>query len=146
MTVTYISAKVTDVTKIDSETIIPAPVVDMYGALNAELTDKKSNIAPLSTEVAEMAKGIIGSVDEVIDPGTPMVLNGNEYRISLGAQGVKLVAADNEAVIDELGLELFMKLAKVSTTDLKSYCTPEQLEKITTSTFSIKRRIKVEAL
>lgn len=146
MPVTIVKPKVTDIIDIDSETIIPAVVVDEYGTLSAELKDAKDQLVPLASKVADLAKGIIGAVDEVIDPGTPMVLDGNDYRIDLGAQGVKLVPADSEAVIDELGLELFMKLAKVSITDLKAYCTPEQLEKITTSTFGIKRRIKVQSI
>lgn len=146
MTVTIIKPKAVDVTEIDSESIIPAVVVDEYGSLVAELKDATEKLAPLTSKVSELAKGIIGAVDEIIDPSVPMVLDGNDYRLNLGAKGVKLMSADSEAVIYELGTELFMKLAKVSITDLKAYCTPEQLEKITTSTFSIKRRMKVELI
>ena len=146
MTVTIVKPKVVDVTKIDSESIVVAEVVDGYGAMFTKYKAAEKRIAPLGTKVAELAKDIISFVDDVIDPGTPMVLNGTYYRITLGAQGVKSISKDSEAVIDELGMELFLKLAKVSATDLKAYCTPEQLDRITTKTFAIKRRIKVEAI
>ena len=146
MTVTIIKPKAVDVTKIDSESVVPAFVVDEYGAVYTKHAAATKRIAPLGTKVVKLAQDIIDAVDEVIDPSTPMVLDGDEYQIKLGAQGVKLISEDSEAVIDELGMELFLKLAKVSMTDLKAYCTPDQLERITTKTFAIKRRIKVEAI
>ena len=146
MTVTIIKPKATDVTKIDSEQVIPAEVVDEFAMLKAEVTVIEDDLKPMLNKVKQMEQGIIGAVDEVISPGTPFTLVGNEFELQLGAQGTRTVISDSEAVVDELGIELFLKLAKVSITDLRAYCTPEQLEKITKTTFATKRRVKVEKL
>ena len=146
MTVTIVAPKAKELSKEELESIVAAEVIDEYGTLLTEHALAKEKLVPRSTKLSELTATIIGAVDEVVDPDTPVVLDGNEYKISLGTQGTRLVVADSEAVVDEIGAELFMKLAKVSITDLKAYCTPEQLELITKKTFGIKRRVKVEPL
>ncbi len=146
MTVTILEPKAKELTSVELELLVEPEVVDGYGDISKEYAAAKEALSPLAAKFAEWGSGIIKAIDDVVDPSVPVVLDGESWRIKLGPKGVKLVSADSEAVIDELGMELFLKLAKVSTTDLKAYCTPEQLEKITTSTYSIKRRIKVESL
>lgn len=146
MTVKIIPKKIQDVSEIDSEQVVPAEVVDEFASVYIENKEAKADIAPLAKAALKLEKGVIGAVDEVIHASIPFTLVGNKYEVQLGAQGVKAEVVSNEAVIDEIGQELFEKLAKVSMTDLKAYCTPEQLEKITNQTFAIKRRVKVELL
>lgn len=146
MSVTIVKKKVQDVTKISSEDVVPATTVDEFAELHGEYKDAKEEIAPLEKKYKKMELGIIGAVDEVIDAGVKYTLVGNEYELQLGAQGVRAAVTSNEEVIDEIGIELFQKIAKVSMTDLKAYCTPEQLEKITKKSFAIKRRVKVEKI
>lgn len=146
MGVTIVKPKATDVSKVDSAQVVPVETVDEFVALRAKVKKREETLKPLQTQVKKLELGIIGAVDEVIDPGTKFVLVGSTHELQLGAQGQRASVKDNEAVIDEIGIELFQKIAKVSITDLKAYCTPDQLEKITKSTFAIKRRIKVEKL
>lgn len=146
MAVTIIAPKVQDISKIVSEDIVPAEVVDEFASVYVEHKQAKEDMAPLAKSVLKLEKGIIGAVDEVIAAGIGFTLTGNQYEVQLGAQGEKTAVTNNEDVIDEIGQELFNKLAKVSITDLKAYCTPDQLEKITKKAFAIKRRVKVEKL
>ena len=146
MPVKIIAPKVQDVSKISSEDIVPAEVVDEFASVYFEHKEAKENIAPVAKAALKLEKGIIGAGDEVIDASIAFILTGNKYEVQLGAQGEKTAVTNNEDVIDEIGQELFNKLAKVSITDLKAYCTPDQLEKITKKTFAIKRRVKVELL
>lgn len=140
MTVTKIAPKVQDVTKIASEDIISPEVVDSYGKLAAKLARKVEKLEPLSNKVSVLAEQIINSVDEVIDSSVKYTVTGDEYQVQLGARGNKTSLNSNETIIDEIGHELFMKLAKVSVTDLKAYCTPDQLTKLTTAVVSPKRK------
>lgn len=146
MTVTIIKPKAKDVSKIDSEQVVPAETVDEYAVAAAKLEKRAEKLKPLQKQVKDLELGIIGAVDEVIDPGTKFNLTGNDFELQLGAQGQRAEITNMELAVDLLGEDLFLKLAKISITDLKAYLTPDQLAQVTKSNYKIKRRIKVVTL
>ena len=146
MAVTIVKPKAKDVEKIESSQIVQPEVVDEYASLKTKLDKKKAKLAPLEKEVGKLEKGILGAVDEILDPSVSIDLQGNESELKVGPKGQRTELADAEKAMDILGTELFLKLAKISITDLKAYMTPEQLAEVTQSTYAIKRRVKVEQL
>jgi hypothetical protein len=146
MAVTIVKPKAKEVSKYDASQIVLADTVDEFATKKAKLDAKMAKIAPLSKEVTALEKGILGAVDEVLDPSASVSLLGNEFELKVGPQGSRLEITNTELLSDMLGMELFLKLAKVSVTDLKAYLTPDQLVQVTKSEFAIKRRVKVETL
>ena len=146
MSVTIVKPKAKVIDKVVASQIVSPETVEEYASLKAKLDRKQEKIAPLAKEVATLEKGILGAVDEVVDPGTPLELQGFENELKIGAQGQKVALTDIEACKDILGEETFMALATISVANLKKYLTPEQLEAVTESSYAIKRRLKVEAI
>jgi hypothetical protein len=146
MSVTIVKPKAKVIDKVVSAQIVSPETVDEYAELKAKLDKKNEKIAPLAKEVAALEKGILGAVDEVVDPSVPLDLQGYENELKIGAKGEKISLSDIEAVRDILGEETFMKLATITITNAKKYMTPEQLESVSSKSYAIKRRMKVEAI
>ena len=146
MAVTIVKPKAKVIDKVVASQIVSAETIEEYVALRAKLDKKQAKLAPLVKEVASLEKGILGAVDEMVDPGTSLELQGFENELKIGAQGTRVSLTDIETCRDHLGEEVFLKLATISVANLKKYLTPEQLDEVTESSYSIKRRMKVEAL
>ena len=146
MSVTIVKPKAKVIDKVIASQIVSPETVDEYADLRAKLDKKQEKLAPLVKEVASLEKGILGAVDEVVDPGTPLNLTGYENELVIGAKGEKIAITEIGFIVDMLGMDTFLKLATVSTTNLKKYLTPEQLEEVTKKSYAIKRRMKVEAI
>ena len=146
MSVTIVKPKAKVIDKVIASQIVSPETVDEYANLKAKLDKKNEKIAPLAKEVASLEKGILGAVDEVVDPSVPLDLQGYENELKIGAKGEKVSLSDIEAVRDILGEETFMKLATITITNAKKYMTPEQLESVSSKSYAIKRRMKVEAI
>ncbi len=146
MSVTIVKPKATVIDKVVAATIVSPETVDEYANIKAKLAKKQEKLAPLVKEVASLEKGILGAVDEVVDPGTPLDLQGYENELKIGAQGEKITLDEVGIVRDLLGDDVFMNLVTISTANLKKYLTPEQLDLVTSKSYAIKRRMKVEAI
>lgn len=146
MAVTIVKPKAKVIDKVVASQIVSPETVDEYANLKAKLTKKQEKLAPLVKEVASLEKGILGAVDEVVDPGTPLDLQGYENELKVGAQGEKIALTEIGLLVDAIGMDTFLKIATVSTANLKKYLTPEQMELVTTKSYAIKRRMKVEAI
>lgn len=146
MSVTIVKPKAKVIDKVVAAQIVSPETVDEYAGLKAKLTKKQEKLAPLTKEVASLEKGILGAVDEVVDASVPLDLQGYENELKIGAKGEKTALTDIELARDILGEETFMKLVSISITDLKKYMTPEQVEQVSSKSYAIKRRMKVEPI
>ena len=146
MSITIVSPKIKQAEAIESTEIVKPEVVDEFAVAATKLAKAQDKLKPLVKKVGELEKGLIGAVDEVIDPSVKFVLMGNDYEVPLSAQGKRTELVDPEKAAFFLGDELFMKLAKVSVADLKAYLTPDQLEHVMKTSYKIKRRVKIEKL
>lgn len=146
MSVTIVKPKAKVIDKVVASSIVSPETVDEYADLRAKLDKKQEKLAPLVKEVASLEKGILGAVDEVVDPGTPLDLQGYENELKIGPKGERTSLNDVEAARDILGDEVFMKLVSISITNLKKYMTPEQVDQVSSTSYAIKRRMKVEPI
>lgn len=144
VTVVNKQAKVKDVSKLDVTEVVLPEAVDAFGAQAVKLAKKKEKIAPLEKSVAAGEKEILKSVDEVLHESVDVTLLGEDYDLVIGPKGQRTSITDPLAAAKMLGEDLFLKLAKVSITDLKKYLTPEQVAQVTETKYSTKRRVKVE--
>jgi uncharacterized protein YkvS len=146
MSVTIVKPKAKVIDKVVASQIVSPETVDEYANIKAKLAKKQEKLAPLAKEVASLEKGILGAVDEVVDPSVALDLQGYENELKIGAQGEKIAITEIGFIVDMLGMETFLKLATISTANLKKYLTPEQMDQVTKKTYAIKRRMKVEAI
>ena len=130
-----------------ADSIVQPEVVDEYATLKNKLTKRQDNLKPLAKQVSDLEKGILGATDEVLDPSVKVTIPGEAFELELGAKGQKTILTDVDKVFEILGFETFMKVAKVSVSDLKSYLNPDQLEEVTEiKAGAIKRRVKIVKL
>lgn len=147
MTVQIITkTKLATADQLVSEEIVLPETVDEYGTLKTRLVKRQEKLAPLVKQVAALEKGIIGAVDSVLEPSEKISLTGSEYELQLAAQGKRTELSDTERLFEILGLDLFLKVATVKVADLKAYLNPDQLAEVTSSSYAIKRRMKLEIL
>ena len=137
--------KISDITKLDVTEVVLPEVVDDFAQSVIALGKKEKKRAPLKKAVTAQEKSIIDAVDEVLVPSAEITLTGTEYDVHLGPQGQRTEVVDILKAVEFLGEELFLKLAKISVTDLKKYLTPEQVAQVTETEYKTKRRVKVEA-
>jgi len=128
------------------DSIVQPEVIDEYATLSAKLKKRQENLKPLTKQVGDLEKGIVGATDTVLEPDVKITLPGIDYELELGPQGQRIELVNPEKVFEILGFDLFMKLAKISAADLKSYLNPDQFAEVTVSKFAIKRRVKVVKL
>lgn len=146
MGVTIVKPKTKTVDAETTSQVVVPEVVDEFAMLSAKLAKKLEKLDPLKKKVEKLEKGILGAVDEVFDPSVDLVLQGEENELLLGPRGKRTSITDKDKLVDLLGIDLFVKLAKVSVTDLKKYMTPEDVEQVTTAKYAIKRRVKIEKI
>ena len=146
MSVTIVKPKAKVIDKVVASLIVSPETVDEYAHLKAKLAKRQEKLAPLTKEVAALEKGILGAVDDAVDASISFDLQGYENELKIGAKGEKTALTDIELARDILGEETFMKLVSISITDLKKYMTPDQVESVSSKSYAIKRRIKVEAI
>ncbi len=146
MSVTIIKPKLKDESVIQTLELITPEEVDEFATISAKLKRKQEKLAPLIKRVAAYEKDILGTVDDIVDAAHKITLTGIDYELQLGAKGNKTSITNMELAVDFLGEELFLKIAKITMKDLQAYLTPEQLEQVTASERSTKRRVKIETI
>lgn len=144
VTVVNKKAKVTNVTKDIAESIVAPEVVDEFAEDALRYAKKMQKLAPLKRRVEGQEKAILATIDDVVDASTGLTLHGNDHEVIVGPKGNKTECVNTALAAEHLGFDLFVKLAKLSITDLKQYLTPDQFDEVTKKTPSTKRRVKIE--
>jgi len=144
VTVLNKKAKLTNITKELSQDIVSPDVVDEFAADVLKYAKKMEKLAPLKKRVEGQEKAILATVDDVVDASTGLTLHGYEHEVVLGPKGNMTDVVNTAKAADYLGFELFVKLAKLSVTDLQQYLTPDQFAEVTKKTAKRKRRVKIE--
>lgn len=144
VTVVNKKAKLTNVTKELSQDIIAPEVVDEFATDALKYAKKMEKLAPLKKRVEGQEKAILATVDDVVDPTTGLTLYGDEHDVVLGPKGNKTECVNTALAAEYLGFDVFVKLAKLSITDLKQYLTPDEFDAVTKKSAKNKRRVKIE--
>ena len=147
MGVTVVSKKTQNVEEIDTTDFIEPEVVDQYAKTKRKVEKLQEAIEPKVNKLKKLEASLLKTVDDNVNAALAIDLVGNDFEVAVGAMGNKTELVDAELAQDMLGEDVFMKLAKVSLTDLKSYLTPDQYAEVTKTTRKNKRRIgKVQKL
>jgi len=146
MGVTVVTKKTQNVEDIDTTDFIAAEVVDTYAKNARKLAKLLAKLQPKINRLEKQEANLLKLVDENINAAVAITLVGNDYEVTTSAMGKKTELIDAEKARDLLTDEVFMKIAKVTLTDLKAYLTKDDYESIVKTTHKNKRRIKVEKL
>jgi len=141
MGVTVVSKKTQNVEDIDTADFIDAEVVDQYVRTKNKVAKFMAKIEPKVNKLEKLQANVLKLVDENVNAALKITLVGDEYELPIGARGNKTELINADLAKDLLGEEVFMKLAKVTLTDLKDYLTKEDYETVTKTSRKNSRRI-----
>ena len=125
--------------------LVLVEVIDSFIEKKTKLDKELAKLKPLQKEVDELEKLILAPVDEVMAAEVPVTLSGTKMDIGLTPKGNSTTITDMEQAKAWLGQELFMKIAKITLADLKTYLSGMQIEKITKEERTSKRRVTIKA-
>jgi hypothetical protein len=117
--------------------------VDSYVVAKAEHDELAKLTKTAKKHVDENADLLRAHTEGTVTPDLPLAIHGHEHSIEVGAAPKAVTDVNLDKVIEILGVEAFLKIAKVGITDLRKYLTPEQFEEACTEELSGTRRIKV---
>lgn len=116
-------------------------LVDLGGDLQARLEVVTNSMTPMlkaiTAELHERAMADLG-------PEDAHVYEGEAFVAKVGKEGNARSIVDPEHIREELGQELFNKLAKIGLGDIDKYLTPDQIGDAITSAKTGRRGIKFE--
>lgn len=144
VTVVNKKTKLTKITKELSQDIIAPEVVDEFAEDALKYAKKMQKLAPLKRRVEGQEKAILATIDDVVDAKVGITLHGDKHEVVVGPKGNKTECINTALAAEHLGFDLFVKLAKLSITDLQNYLTPDQFAEVTKKYPSTKRRVKIE--
>jgi hypothetical protein len=123
-------------------TLSLAEKLDEYCELSEKIEEVMKPIAPLVKKQKKLEETLLATIDAHLDPAVTAALAGLQYEGEVGAKGRKTVVVDRDKLIEALGLDLFLKIAEVSVTDMRRYLTDDQLATIIEQPHVNKRSIK----
>ena len=118
-------------------------------ALQDLFCQKATEMAPKVAEMKILEKGLKGIEDELqagLDALYPAAEDGvrktESWLLEYAAKGKATIIPDKKALVDALGLGLFIELAEVTMENLKKHLTVVQLSQLTKEINKNKRRLK----
>jgi len=119
-------------------------LADLYGDLEDKTTAAMAN--PIFTRFAEVQKELAARLANQYEPTDSLEVKGAHWILEIGA------AARNPSQLKDtyklagfLGQDTFYKIAKVTLTDVKKYCTPEQMAEVVEDNTGYGSRRKIVA-
>lgn len=104
-------------------------LVDLYGRFNDEVTALE--LHPAFHNFKKVSEELKLRLNTVFDLGDSGSLQGKHYDLQFGASGKKArVIEDKAKVLELLGPDAFVALAKIGITDAQKYLTGEQLSAV----------------
>lgn len=117
--------------------------VDEYVVEKGKHDALAKKLKALKTKVDTTAGVLRDYVGSVAEAEEPVVVKGEKHAVEVGACPNEVSSVDVDKVIEILGVDVFLKIAKVGITDLRRYLTPEQFAEACTEAHTGTRRIKV---
>jgi len=124
-----------------------AELIDEVGEMTADAEKIKAKIKELTASLApytERLKELQTYISGEGNQEEPLTLYGEKFMVVGGACAVEREIADIDKIVEMVGPETFLKIAKVPLKAVDDYLTPEQKEQVLSSSFGV-RKIKVEA-
>lgn len=124
-------------------------LVDAIGLIQEQMKPLQEALAPLTKQYSKLNTDLLEIVDKEFAAESKTTLVGENYSAEVGAKGNSTIITDMEQAqktLEQVEEGLFLLLAKVGITELRQYLTPKQLEKITETNRTGKRRVKVTTL
>lgn len=92
-------------------------------------------------ELADLKKALIDNANKTLKADETMTIKTPMGDVKIGKRSTSRSITDLDKAIDFMGVDTFMKVAKISLTDLDKYLNPEELEQVTVTKITDTRRI-----
>lgn len=104
-------------------------LADRYGDLQDKVAALMAN--PLIAQLEEVTKELQARIAEELSPEDAAVIKGDHWALDVSAAAKSPAKIKNMPLLATyLGQKTFMELASVKLTDVKKYCTPDQVSEV----------------
>lgn len=104
-------------------------LADQYGSLKDQIDAVMSN--PVFAKFGEIEKELDSRLATEYEPDDVLTIKGQHWILEIGsAAKAPAKLKDIPKLASFLGIDTFYKIAKVTLTDAKKYCTPDQLDQV----------------
>lgn len=118
-------------------------LVDEFFGLEAQVAESEKTLKPVKKRIGELRAALSAMVDDEKVPGDQTRLfEGTKADLEFGVSPDQVVEMDLEQIFKILGKATFLKVAKVSVSDLETYLSGQELEKVIKRDRVGTRRIK----
>ena len=128
---------------VEGETQAVNVTVDIFVNAKTQYDAGIALLDPLKKQVEGSKKVLIKHANDHFAPTQELLMDGNEHQVTISPRYKEAELSPNAAILEQIGLDNFLAVAKVSVTELKKYCTPAELESILHYDNTGARRIKV---
>lgn len=130
-------------TKTETQVDIEA-LATKYLELEVQMEKIQKKLSPLEQEQSALKKQIIEAANATLGEDEELVLPINGMEIKIGKRGSSRTITDIEKAVEFLGVETFLKVAKIGLGDIDKYLRPEEIEQCVTSQRTDTRIIKAK--
>lgn len=116
--------------------------VDAVVVAYHEVAKLKLKLKAREEELSGLVAPFVEAADQLFNPENEAVFAGEKGTLTLTPKAMKVTNIDTEALIDCLGLETYMALAKVGVGDIRAYLSPPEVAKVLTEERETPRRVK----
>lgn len=130
------------------QTVSIETLAEKYIELDKEiekLTAKvQEKVAPLSQEQAEIKKHILALANSTLPDDETKEIPVSGKLLYIGKRGTSRTISDLDKAIEFMGVDTFLKVAKINLSDVDKYLRPEEVEQVTVTQRTDTRQIKVK--
>jgi len=112
-----------------------------YIATSEKLKKDLKKFTPVEARISELKKEIVKFGNDTLPPDAGLEVATKEGTLKIGVCATQREITNIDKAIEFLGMETFMKLAKISLSDLDKYLNPEQIAMVTETKVTEQRRI-----
>jgi hypothetical protein len=129
---------------VDPADLQEEQLADEYGRLEDAVNALLMN--PLFTQFEEVKKALSHRLQAHYHPASTVTIKGEHYLLDIGKAARAPAEIVNMSQLRTfMGEDAFMKVVKVNLSDVKAYCTPEQLAKVLNEETGYTTRRKITA-
>jgi len=139
---TAVRQKLKERTQTETQVSIESLATE-YLDLETQIAKIQKKLSPLEQQQAALKKQIIEAANAALDADEELVLPINGMELKIGKRGSSRTIMDLEKAIEYLGVDTFLRVAKIGLADLDKYCRPEEIEQCVTSQRTDTRILKV---
>lgn len=119
-------------------------LAEVFIDLNSKLDKIMKKAAPIAQELDTLKKQIVAYANSTLENDETKEIAYVGQVLYIGKRGTSREVTDMERAIELMGVDTFLKVAKINLTDIDAYLRPDEVSEVTKTTRTDTRQVKVK--